>query len=58
MRKFLAITAVALTLALGLTMGGARFSAFSAQVGGHAPMLASLSGPDGTTCGGGVSTPC
>ena len=58
MRKLLAFSAVALTLALGLTLGGARFATFSAQVGGHAPLLVSLGGPDGTTCGGGVSTPC
>lgn len=58
MRRLLAVCAVALTLALGLAAGGARFGSYSAHVSGHSHLLADGASPNGWTCGGSVGTPC
>ena len=58
MRKLLAIGTVALTLALGLILGGSRFVASSAQTTVSAHHVVAFGGPDAATCGGAASTPC
>jgi hypothetical protein len=58
MRLLLAISVLALTLALALTVGGAQFGSHLVQVGGSTHLLAGGGTPDGWTCGGSVGTPC
>ena len=58
MRLLLAISVLALTLALALAAGGAQSGSHLVRVSESTHLLAGGGTPDGWTCGGSVGTPC